>query len=529
MSEQGEPSFSPESGSQKPKKLRCLIVTLAAIIFLSGFYFSVNAAVGESDFLAQIFSLAKNSLNKIAVLLKGDAGQGKAVEEIPLGISGGGSIPDNFTNSGSENFQKSSPPANGESKTSKNAEITVASNAGASKDCGDPLRAPSFLVLINEVAWAGTGSEKTADEWLELKNNSAAAVNLDGWLLANKDKSIKVSFGSKDVIEPGNYYLLERTDDDSVPGVAADKIFTGAIKNSDEALKLFSQSCALIDEVFANVGNGVSWPAGTAGPEYRAAERGNDLSWHTYNDSGFGTAPKIFGTPKSTNSPPGSNESQVQNPTQPPAPVLTSPAPPASSPQTSQTTNESQMARSNINHILISQIQITGGAGQTTNDFVEIYNPTAESFNLKGHRLVKRAKNSTSDTSIKSWISDAFVPPYGFYLWANSGYSGISPSPDAATTASIADDNGIAIRFGSSDTGAIIDSVAWGGAQNAFIEGSVFPVNPGPNRSMIRKGWQGSCVPASSDATIGNGCDTDNNASDFEEAPNSSPRNSGSP
>jgi len=528
MSEQGEPSFSPESGSQKPKKLRYLIVALAAIIFLSGFYLSVNAAVGESDFLAQISSLVRSSLNRIAVLLKGDVGQGKIVEEIPLGISGGGSVPDNFTSSGSENFQKSrvSEPKISY-QTSKNAEITVASNVG--KDCGDPLRAPSFLVLINEVAWAGTGSEKTADEWIELKNKSVAAVNLDGWLLVSKDKSIKVSFGSKDVIEPGNYYLLERTDDNSVPGVAADKIFTGAIKNSDEALKLFSQSCALIDEIFANVGNGVSWPAGTAGPEYRTAERGNDLSWHTYSGSGSGIAPKIFGTPKSASSPPGSNESQVQNPTQPPAPVLTPPAPPAPPPQTSQTTNESQTVKSNINHILISQIQITGGAGQTTNDFVEIYNPTSQPFNLKGYRLVKRTQTGTSDYSIKSWTVDTFIPAFGFYLWANSVYTSISAMPNITTTASIADSNGIAIRFGPEDTGIIIDSVAWGEAQNAFIEGSVFPVNPGPNRSMIRKGWQGSCVPASSDATVGNGCDTDNNASNFEETSNSSPRNSGSP
>lgn len=87
----------------------------------------------------------------------------------------------------------------------------------------------------------------------------------------------------------------------------------------------------------------------------------------------------------------------------------------------------------------------------------------------------------------------------------------ISPTPDATTTTSVADDNGIAIRFGSADTGTIIDSVGWGETANAFVEGSVFPQNPGANQSLQRKSFQ----------------DTDNNASDFELNSSPSPQNTG--
>jgi hypothetical protein len=72
---------------------------------------------------------------------------------------------------------------------------------------------------------------------------------------------------------------------------------------------------------------------------------------------------------------------------------------------------------------------------------------------LKGYRLVKRAQNGTSDTLIKSWTTDIFIPAYGFYLWANSSFTDISVTPDSTTSETLSDDNGIAIRLGPNDTG----------------------------------------------------------------------------
>jgi hypothetical protein len=161
-------------------------------------------------------------------------------------------------------------------------------------------------------------------------------------------------------------------------------------------------------------------------------------------------------------------------------------------------------------HLVITQIQITGGPGKTTNDFIELYNPTVGNIDLKGYRLVKRTKTGTTDTLIKSWTKSAVIPAGGYYLWANSDFADISVLPNATTSATLADDNGVALRLGANDTGEIIDALAWGAAANAFLEGQVYPENPGANMALKRKTDNG---------------DSNNNAADFEIV-SASPRSS---
>lgn len=174
-----------------------------------------------------------------------------------------------------------------------------------------------------------------------------------------------------------------------------------------------------------------------------------------------------------------------------------------------------KLARSLTTHPVISEIQIAGAG--TDDDFIELYNPTDSNFDLNGHRLVKRASDGTSDTSIKAWSSETIIPSHGYYLWANSGWTP-SVTPDTTTGATLAANNGIALRQGLEDTGTIIDSVALGSATNAFVETSAFPTNPTAGQSIERK-------PGESDATGGNGQDTDNNANDFAIRSASEPQN----
>ncbi len=149
------------------------------------------------------------------------------------------------------------------------------------------------------------------------------------------------------------------------------------------------------------------------------------------------------------------------------------------------------------NVIYISQVQITGGSGHTTDDFVEFYNPNVQLFNLNGYRLVKRTASGTTDSLIKSWTSDEFIPAFGFYLWANTNFTTIAATPDATTTGSLADNNGIAIRLGPNDSGSIIDSLAWGSANNTFSNLSA--ENPTAGQSLQRN----DLVNTSSAFTIG--------------------------
>ncbi len=149
--------------------------------------------------------------------------------------------------------------------------------------------------------------------------------------------------------------------------------------------------------------------------------------------------------------------------------------------------------------ILISKVQITGGTGLTSHDFITIYNRSDAVIDLNGMRLVKRTKTGTSDTTIKSWSTETLVQAGASYTWANADIAA-QINADTNSSQTISNDNGIALRVGAEDSGAILDSAAWGEAANIFVEGAVFPINPTGGQYLQRI----------------NNTDTENNAEDFE-------------
>ncbi len=90
-------------------------------------------------------------------------------------------------------------------------------------------------VLINEIAWMGTVASDN-NEWIELYNSGDSAVNLTGWKLEAADGTPSISLQGD--IQPHGFYLLERTNDDPVADIKADKIYTGALGNPGETLIL---------------------------------------------------------------------------------------------------------------------------------------------------------------------------------------------------------------------------------------------------------------------------------------------------
>lgn len=163
--------------------------------------------------------------------------------------------------------------------------------------------------VINEIAWMGTAASAN-DEWLELYNPGESAVDLTGWKLAADDGVPSIDL--KGAIGPKGYFLLERTSDDTVKGVAADQIYTGALSNSGEALSLKDASGAVIDRLTA-------WYAGANSPpatmiRLDAAKAGTDpASWATSTKAGAAADAKgaaIIGSPRLENEMP---------PAQPPA------------------------------------------------------------------------------------------------------------------------------------------------------------------------------------------------------------------
>ncbi len=143
-------------------------------------------------------------------------------------------------------------------------------------------------VVIHELAWMGT-TYSTSDEWIELHNAGDSAVDLAGWSLVAADGTPTIPLAGS--IEAGGYFLLERTDDGSVPGVPADQIYTGALENTGEVLELRDGASGLIDGVDA-------WHAGdntlkaTMSRVPGAADGNDPASWFTSTtpyDGGYGS------------------------------------------------------------------------------------------------------------------------------------------------------------------------------------------------------------------------------------------------
>lgn len=100
-------------------------------------------------------------------------------------------------------------------------------------------------LYISEVAWMGSADNANA-EWIELYNNGPS-LNLDGWTLSAVDGQPNITLSG--TLRENSFALLERTSDDTVPGIAAFLIYTGALGNTGEILELRDESGALVDRV----------------------------------------------------------------------------------------------------------------------------------------------------------------------------------------------------------------------------------------------------------------------------------------
>ena len=179
-----------------------------------------------------------------------------------------------------------------------------------------------------------------------------------------------------------------------------------------------------------------------------------------------------------------------------------------------------------INHVVISEVQIDGGNGaDNDNDFVELYNPTSSALNLNGFRLVKRTGGSGSDDNIFTFTALHSIPAYGYFLWGHQS-GGNNPNTYATTIGAdvfsadtLGASNSIAIRQGALDTGTVIDALSWDPGASTLNEGIEYPDNPQENQSLERKALSTSTSVTMSSGGIdelkGNGFDENNNTSDF--------------
>ena len=143
---------------------------------------------------------------------------------------------------------------------------------------------------------------------------------------------------------------------------------------------------------------------------------------------------------------------------------------------------------------------MTGSTGAASNEFVELVNAGTAGVNVGGYKVAYRSAAGTSDTTLATIPDGTTIPAGGFYLLAGSGYLG-SHAPDQTFSASLAaTGGGLAVRDAA---GAILDSVGYGEATNAFVEGHPAAAPPA------------TAAPGSSADRIPDGHDTNDNAADF--------------
>lgn len=320
-------------------------------------------------------------------------------------------------------------------------------------------------VIMNEIAWMGSMLSAN-DEWIELRNISDDTVSLQGWQLKDKGEQISVLFDASFSIEPRGFMLLERTDDNSVPAIAADTIYVGALSNSNEGIRLFDPECHLIDEVIALP----DWPAGNPG-ERRTMERHMSFSWYTYTGNGVNG---INGTPLAENSVPLISTSSN--------PIPFSQTDPAETANAVSTSTAEISPASSIATLMITEVQVSG---VTINDeFIELYNPTDIVVALTDWSLKRKSSSGTEYSLVpKSRLEGKSIAPQSHFLLANEeGYAGaVTADVQWAKSNTIANNNTV-ILYG--PDGGVIDKVGFGEAQD--FEGTAAQ-NPESGQSLTRQ------------------------------------------
>ncbi|NLE76908.1 MAG: hypothetical protein GX605_09170 [Chloroflexi bacterium] len=169
------------------------------------------------------------------------------------------------------------------------AALAAPSPAAADSPTPGPL-------VFHEIAWMGTAASAQS-EWIELRNLSHEPLTLEGWILAAADGVPQIRL--QGTAPPHAHFLLERTGDDTVPEVAADQVYTGALGNGGEHLTLRDPQGRLADQVDA-------WHAG---------HNGTKQTMQRFDPTAPGTDPRAW-----LNGPVGGTPQNSAGQTPPPAP-----------------------------------------------------------------------------------------------------------------------------------------------------------------------------------------------------------------
>ena len=264
---------------------------------------------------------------------------------------------------------------------------------------------PFHGIVINEVAWSGTVAD-SADEWLELYNTTAEDITLTGGMITSTNGLNIMLNGT---ILANDYFLLERSDDDTISDIPADQIYAGSLNNNGDTLFLVSGGLVIDSVNF----DGGGWAGGIASPDYLSMERINflqpdtDDNWISnnliYRNGHDKDGNPINGTPKQQNSITYPTPTPMPTPTIPPTPVFTPTPMPI------------------VNSIIINEVAWAGNAASSSDEWLELYNMTDNMIDLSGVII-------TSTNGIYIQL-DGTIPANGYFLMERTDDNTVADIP----------------------------------------------------------------------------------------------------
>lgn len=313
-------------------------------------------------------------------------------------------------------------------------------------------------VIINEIAWMGTEISYN-NEWIELYNNTNETINLDGWVLKASDGTPNITLAGS--LPANGFFILERTDDDTLPEILADKIYKGALDNKGESLELNDDLENLIDLINCSAG----WFAGNNKTK-QTMERKNPNTagpdpdnWQTSRDPG--------GTPKTKNS--VVQESQLEQKVHPESDFSTYPS-----------------------NIFINEILPSPEGPDATEEWIEIFNENGFEVDVSGWKI----KDTTGRTETYIFPGGTKIETKGFL---------VLPRP---TTKITLNNDGDGLKLLQPD-GDAIDTVTYGKA----------PLSQSYNKTESGWVWSSNLTPGSPNLSSTSAPEFEKEAQKKEEVP----------
>jgi hypothetical protein len=188
------------------------------------------------------------------------------------------------------------------------------------------------------------------------------------------------------------------------------------------------------------------------------------------------------------------------------------------------------------NHVVISEFS-GGTTASSTDEFVELYNPTNSDVDLSNWQVSYKSATGSAYGAPVTIPAGKVIRAHGYFLLGGATYSGAAAKDVGYTfdaSASTTAGGHIRVQQLVGGTYVDVDVLGWGTANTPEGgAGNAAPFHPASGGSLERKAVSTSTSTSmallGTDATRGNGQDTDNNKNDFVTRAARQPQNSSSP